>query len=112
MKSNKAQQPFVAVNDKERLIREMSFNPVTYPHGRSWMRISKFLMGRTTKIGKTQINMSIATGDKIFVGNKTSSVHVSLSNPTVDQLASCELNEDLKIADEIDRKKLLESFEK
>jgi len=27
-------------------------------------------MPRTTKIGKTQINMSIKTGDRIFVGKK------------------------------------------
>lgn len=109
MKSKKETQPFVAVNDRDKLIRDISYNPVFYPNGRNWMRISKFLMGRTTKIGKTQINMSIKTGERIIVGNKTRAVQVSLTNPNADQLANCELDEGLKIAAEVERAKIMEA---
>lgn len=77
--------------------------------------MSQYLMLRTTKIGKTQINMSIKTGDRIFVGKKTTSIKVTLANPTTDDLKDLELDDEmkaeaLKVQEEL-KQKAIEEYE-
>lgn len=40
--------------------------------------------------------MSIETGDRIFVGKKYTSVEVKLSNPTIDMIKECVLDEKIE----------------
>jgi|OM-RGC.v1.035007000 hypothetical protein len=63
------------------------------------------MMARSTKIGKTLIEMSIKTGDRVIVGKKENKVHVDLHNPTEDMLAGCVMDEEMvkKAKEEADR---------
>lgn len=54
------------------------------------------MMPRATKIGKTLIEMSIKTGDRIVVGKKDNKVHVDLDNPTEQMLEDCQVDEETK----------------
>lgn len=47
--------PFCLINKRDDMIREIEFNPIEYPTGRSFMKVSKYMMARATKIGKTLI---------------------------------------------------------
>ena len=67
-------------------------------------------MPRTTKIGKTQINQTIKTGDRVTVGVKRNqTVKVALANPQKDDLDTCNLSEDLKQAALEDAKAIAEA---
>ena len=87
----------MVINDRDKLVRESTFNPLLFPDGRNFQQLSRYLMPRTTKIGKTQINQTIKTGDRITVGAKRNqTVKVALANPQKDDLDTCNLSEDLK----------------
>lgn len=61
--------PFVIVNQRDNShIREREFNPIEFPEGRGFQKISRYMMPRATKIGKTLIQMSIQTGERLVVG--------------------------------------------
>lgn len=91
------------------MIREQTFDPLNYPYGRGFQRISKYMMPRATKIGKTLIEMSIKTGDRVVVGKKENKVHVDLHNPTEDMLKDCEIDEELKKAAEAEANRIAEA---
>ena len=48
--------PFVLVNQRDNsMVREKEFNPIEFPEGRGFQKISRYMMHRATKIGKTLI---------------------------------------------------------
>jgi hypothetical protein len=80
--------PFVLVNQRDNShIREREFNPIEFPDGRGFQKISRYMMPRATKIGKTLIQMSIQTGERLVVGGKKNNrIKVDLGNPTKEML--------------------------
>lgn len=69
----------MVVNNRNIEIRAPEFNPLQFPDGRGFQKYSRYMMPRATKIGKTLIQMSIKTEDRITVGKgKPKSMKVSI----------------------------------
>jgi hypothetical protein len=67
------------------------------------------MMPRATKIGKTLIDMSIKTGDRIVVGKKDNKVHVDLLNPTADMLKDCAVDDETALQAKLEAEKIAEA---